>query len=80
MTITALSPEMIRAYSEYEAEAIIRERYPNKFIEAYESGPNAHGLIYFDVLVWDSESDADNDDGAKAIARFAIAATDEVYS
>ncbi len=68
----------IQAHSTREAIAIVRELHPiepvdmfgaadEPVIDAWESNDG------YDVLVWATEADSVNDDGAKAIARYTIA-------
>jgi hypothetical protein len=66
--MTQVLDPMIQAHSEAEAAAIIRELHPDAYTQAFAANDG------YDVIVWATEADSINDDGAKAIARYTVAA------
>jgi hypothetical protein len=55
------------AQNQSDAIAQVQALHPGCIVDAFTSNDG------YDVLVWANESDSVNDDGAKAIARYAIA-------
>lgn len=61
------------AHSEAQAETLVREMHPGCFVVANEASDATGSRNHYDVLVWATEADSIDDDGARAIARYRCA-------
>ena len=66
------TPGLLIAASEAQAEAIVADLHPGCYVVAQTCTDPSGAHNHYDVLVWATEADSIDDDGARAIARYRV--------